>query len=159
MNILNAVSINAHTSLFLSCVLVLVLVTKCKETNRIKILSGEVDALAVRIRNVEIKIDENSKQIMKKTEANVSTPKDHIGYLPYDLPTDFSKSVMSPSNSILRPRNIFTPAQANLEDDERRDHMEEELLKDDGLENISENEIPDEHENDTKHRWTFQKSG
>ena len=51
---------------------------------------------------------------------------------------------MSPSNSILRPRNIFTPAQANLEDDERRDHMEEELLKDDGLENISENEIPDE---------------
>ena len=25
--------------------------TKCKETNRIKILSGEVDALAVRIRN------------------------------------------------------------------------------------------------------------
>ena len=98
----------------------------------------------MRIRNVEIKTDENSKQIMKKTEANVSTPKDHIGYLPYDLPTDFSKSVMSPSNSILRPRNIFTPAQANLEDDERRDHMEEELLKDDGLENISENEIPDE---------------
>ena len=58
--------------------------TKCKETNRIKILSGEVDALAVRIRNVEIKTDENSKQIMKKTEANVSTPKDHIGYLPYE---------------------------------------------------------------------------
>ena len=148
---------------------------KCKEGNRVKILSDEVDALNVRMRNFEKSYDADMRKVdmrkdepkskLNKKDTGSSTPKPD-GNLPWGLPPGhrLSNSILSPEeNSILRPSYIFTPVQASQNDDRhekscepcepglnderesRTKHPEEYLQEDDdGLEDISEDDILEE---------------
>ena len=53
--------------------------------------------------------------------VSVSTP---YSYLPYGLPSEFSKSVLSPENSFLKPRKIFS------EESEKKETDDEILIED-----------------------------
>jgi hypothetical protein len=102
------------------------------------------------MRIVENKFDDDdetkpkSRSRTKKNESHLSTPKNPYGNLPLGLPPGLSKSILSPAeNSILIPRTIFTPAQKEKTVNIRK-QLDEHLLEEDGLEDISNDDLSEE---------------
>ena len=99
--------------------------SKYKETNKIRIMSSEIDALNVRMRNVEIANDEKATEKAEpkinkdkkvsivcddvESEAHASTPRGLSGNLPWGLPSDFSKSTQKPKRKHPKPQKYIYP--------------------------------------------------
>ena len=108
-------------------------------------MADEIDALNVRMRNVENKIDDyetksKSRPRSKRNETSTSTPRNLSGNLPHYIPPGLSKSVPSPAeNSIL----VFKPVQKDKTENIRR-QLNEHLLEEDDLEDISKDDQSEE---------------
>ena len=120
--------------------------SKCKETYKVKTLSDKFDDLNKRMRICENAVDNEIRAKSQPLKQKIaSTPSLNTENLPWGLPPDFSKSVLSPENSCLKPRRIFSPEKKQTETEsspslnERKD-----LEDDDGLEDISKDDISEE---------------
>ena len=104
-------------------------------------MSDKFDDFNNRLRICEDAIENDTKTKTSKPKQKVaSTP---YTYLPYGLPSEFSKSVLSPDNSCLQPRKIF-PEQKDNRATEENPFTEEMMIEDDALEDISTDDLLEE---------------
>ena len=127
---------------------------KCKDTYKVKSLTDKYDDLNKRLRICENKVENEIKSEtpqMKKKVASTDTQKVSTPYanLPWGLPSAFSHrhSVLSPENSVLKPRRIF-PDSENMQKEEEEILIEESMpgenADDDALEDISNDDLLEE---------------